>query len=101
MTIVSCSYLDGSEARRRGMECMYNYKNELQGCNYINQIKLIDFKIIEKELMYMRKLMILLMLLTLISGCTAFEIANQMEKERGVECRYNKRGGVENCRYME
>ena len=36
MTIVSCSYLDGSEARRRGMECMYNYKNELQGCNYIN-----------------------------------------------------------------
>ena len=44
MTIVSCSYLDGSEARRRGMECMYNYKNELQGCNYINQIKLIDFK---------------------------------------------------------
>ncbi|WP_369713691.1 hypothetical protein AB8B23_04850 [Leptotrichia sp. HSP-342] len=49
----------------------------------------------------MRKLMLLLMLLTLISGCTAFEIANQMEKERGVECRYNKRGGVENCRYME
>ena len=35
-TIMGCSYLDGSEARRRGRECMYNYKGELQGCNYIN-----------------------------------------------------------------
>ncbi|ERK47431.1 hypothetical protein HMPREF1552_02428 [Leptotrichia sp. oral taxon 879 str. F0557] len=35
MTVASCSYLDGSEARRRGRECMYNYKGELQGCNYI------------------------------------------------------------------
>ena len=35
MTVASCSYLDGSEARRRERECMYNYKGELQGCNYI------------------------------------------------------------------
>ena len=49
----------------------------------------------------MKKIILLLTLLILISSCTAFEIANQMEKERGVECRYNKRGGVENCRYME
>ena len=35
-TILSCSYLDGSEAKRRGWECMYNYKGEIQGCNYIN-----------------------------------------------------------------
>ena len=53
------------------------------------------------ELISVKKIILLLTLLTLISGCTAFEIANQMEKERGVECRYNKRGGVENCRYME
>ena len=49
----------------------------------------------------MKKIILLLTLLILISSCTAFEIANKMEKERGVECRYNKRGGVENCRYME
>ena len=36
MTVASCSYLDGSEARRRGRECMYNYKGELQHCGYIN-----------------------------------------------------------------
>ena len=37
MTIVSCSYFEGSERarRERGRECMYNYKGELQGCNYI------------------------------------------------------------------
>ena len=35
-TIMGCSYLDGNEARRRGWECMYNYKGEIQGCNYIN-----------------------------------------------------------------
>ena len=35
MTVISCSYLDGSEARRRERECMYNYKGEVQGCNYI------------------------------------------------------------------
>ena len=34
--IMGCSYLDGSEAARRGLECRYNYKGELQGCNYIN-----------------------------------------------------------------
>ena len=49
----------------------------------------------------MKKIILLLTLLILISSCTAFEIANQMEKERGVECRYSKRGGVENCRYMD
>ena len=36
MTIVGCSYLDGSEAARRGWRCRYNYKGELQGCYYIN-----------------------------------------------------------------
>ena len=36
MTVISCSYLDGSEARRRGWECRYNYKGELQHCGYIN-----------------------------------------------------------------
>ena len=35
-TILSCSYLDGSEAKRRGRECMYNSRGEVQVCGYIN-----------------------------------------------------------------
>ena len=35
-TIIGCSYLDGSEAERRGRRCRYNYKGELQHCGYIN-----------------------------------------------------------------
>ena len=35
--ILSCSYMEGGERamRERGWECMYNYKGEIQGCNYI------------------------------------------------------------------
>ena len=35
--VVNCSYFEGAERarRERGRECMYNYKGELQGCNYI------------------------------------------------------------------
>lgn len=36
MIVASCSYLDGSEARRRGWECLYNGKGEVQVCGYIN-----------------------------------------------------------------
>ena len=37
ITIIGCSYMEGGERaiRERGRECMYNYKGELQGCNYI------------------------------------------------------------------
>ena len=37
MTIINCSYFEGAEMekKRRGWECMYNYKGELQGCNYM------------------------------------------------------------------
>ena len=34
--VASCSYLDGSEAKRRGRECMYNSRGEVQVCGYIN-----------------------------------------------------------------
>ena len=39
MTIINCSYFEGAEMekKRRGWECMYNYKGELQGCNYMKQ----------------------------------------------------------------
>ena len=46
----------------------------------------------------MKRIIMLIVLVILISNCTAFEISNQME--RGRECRYNKRGGLENCRYI-
>ena len=38
MAIINCSYFEGAERaeRERGRECRYNYKGELQGCNYIN-----------------------------------------------------------------
>ena len=48
----------------------------------------------------MKRIIMLIVLVILISNCTAFEISNQMERERGVECKHNKRGGLENCRYM-
>ena len=37
LTVISCSYFEGAEKERRerGWECMYTYKGELQGCNYI------------------------------------------------------------------
>ena len=36
--IMGCSYMEAGERtmRERGYECMYNYKGEIQGCNYIN-----------------------------------------------------------------
>ncbi|WP_369713684.1 hypothetical protein AB8B23_04765 [Leptotrichia sp. HSP-342] len=40
-SVMSCSELAEMEAksqqikRERGWECMYNYKGEIQGCNYI------------------------------------------------------------------
>ena len=52
----------------------------------------------------MKKLIILVIPVSLlIMSCT--ELADMEARrqrrieERGVECRYNKRGGVENCRY--
>ena len=48
----------------------------------------------------MKRIIMLIVLVILISNCTAFEISNRMERERGVECKHNKRGGLENCRYI-
>ena len=37
MTIIGCSYFEGAERaeRERGLECRYNYRGEIQGCNYM------------------------------------------------------------------
>ncbi len=36
-TILSCSYMEGGERaiRERGRICRYNYKGEVQSCDYI------------------------------------------------------------------
>ena len=54
----------------------------------------------------MKKVLVLAVLMTIIASCTAEDrmLWNKVQRERGergVECRYNKRGGVENCRYMD
>lgn len=36
----------------------------------------------------------------IIIGYTEIAASKERINERGVECRYNKRGGVENCRYI-
>ena len=37
-TILSCSYMEGGERaiRERGLRCRYNYKGEVQNCDFIN-----------------------------------------------------------------
>ena len=53
----------------------------------------------------MKKILILIILATTaIFNCTERDLmimrdADREMNERGVECRYNKRGGVENCCY--
>ena len=53
----------------------------------------------------MKKVIILIVLAMVTIRCTELAELNAEEErirnERGVECRYNKGGGVENCRYMK
>ena len=47
----------------------------------------------------MKKIMVLaVLIMTLVVSCSYLEEKEQ--RERGVECRYGKRGGLENCRYI-
>ena len=49
----------------------------------------------------MKRIMILIVLVSvLVVNCSYFEGAERTERERGVECRYNKRGGLEHCRFI-
>ena len=54
-----------------------------------------------KEIVKMKKLAILIILMLTVMSCSYFEGADRQIRERGIECRYNKRGGVENCRLGE
>ena len=51
----------------------------------------------------MKKIIVLVILAITAIRCTELAELNGEEErirnERGVECRYNKRGGVEDCRY--
>ena len=49
----------------------------------------------------MKKLMVLIVLISvLVVSCSYFEVAEKERRDRGRECRYNKRGGLESCRYI-
>lgn len=48
----------------------------------------------------MKKIIILIILLANVMSCSYLEEAEKEQRERGVECRYGKRGGLENCRYI-
>ena len=39
MAIINCSYFEGAERaeRERGLECLYNGRGEIIGCNYMRQ----------------------------------------------------------------
>ena len=53
----------------------------------------------------MKKVIMLAILVMTVISCS--ELAKMEDeyqqdlRERGYRCRYNKRGGVENCRYMK
>ncbi|WP_369713683.1 hypothetical protein AB8B23_04760 [Leptotrichia sp. HSP-342] len=49
----------------------------------------------------MKKIMILtVLILLLIVNCSYFEGAERAERERGWECRYNYKGEVQVCGYI-
>ncbi|ERK47429.1 hypothetical protein [Leptotrichia sp. oral taxon 879] len=49
----------------------------------------------------MKKIMILIVLiLLLIVNCSYFEGAERAEKERGRRCRYNYKGELQHCGYI-
>ena len=48
----------------------------------------------------MKKIFMLLIILMIIIGCADIAASREHMRERGRECRYNKRGGLENCRYI-
>ena len=49
----------------------------------------------------MKKIMILtVLILLLIVNCSYFEGAERAERERGWECRYNYKGELQHCGYI-
>ena len=48
----------------------------------------------------MKRIIILVILIIAVVSCSYIEAAGAEERERGRECRYNKRGGLEHCRYI-
>ena len=48
----------------------------------------------------MKKIIILIILIGAIFSCAEIAASRERINERGVECKHNKRGGLENCRYI-
>ena len=49
----------------------------------------------------MKRIIILIISVMTVASCSYLDAAREEMNERGVKCRYNRRGGVENCRYMD
>ena len=48
----------------------------------------------------MKRIIILVILIIAVVSCSYMEGGERQLRERGLECRYNKRGEVEHCRLM-
>ena len=48
----------------------------------------------------MKKVIMLAILVMTVISCSYMEAAEAERRERGRECRYNKRGGLEHCRFI-
>ena len=48
----------------------------------------------------MKKIIILVILIIAAVSCSYMEAGEAEIRERGRECRYNKRGGLEHCRHI-
>jgi len=49
----------------------------------------------------MKKIIMLIISILLIISCADIEASRERMRQRGRECIYNKRGGLENCRYID
>lgn len=62
--------------------------------------KLIEFKRTIKEMVSMKKLVILIILILTAISCSYMEGGERLIRERGRRCRYNYKGEVRHCEFI-
>ena len=50
---------------------------------------------------YMKKIIMIVILMATIIGCSYFEGAERSMRERGYECMYNHKGELQGCNYIK
>ena len=53
-----------------------------------------------KEIVKMKKLAILIILMLTVMSCSYFEGADRQIRERGMRCRYNYKGELQHCGFI-